>query len=68
MRQWEKDELDEQISQAAVLIKKLMETPEDCELRFVCQNWLDDHKSYLPDKPKGYSISELDGDEKHLNF
>lgn len=68
MREWEKDELDEQISQAAVLIKKLMETPEDCELRLVCHNWLDDHKSYLPDEPKGYDISQLDGNPENLNF
>lgn len=53
MQHWEKEEFEEQISQAAVLLKKLLQTPEDCELRNVCENWLKEHKSYLPIEPIG---------------
>lgn len=65
---WEKSELEEQISQAATLIKRLLDTPDDCELRNVCEGWLSDHKSYIPDNERGYDISKLDGDVSKLNF
>lgn len=56
---WQLEELDEQIGQAALLLKKLLDTPEDCSLRDVCQNWIEEHKNYLPDVPGGYDISKL---------
>jgi hypothetical protein len=65
---WELDEKDEQIGQAALLLKKLLDTPDDCALRDVCENWIEEHKNYLPDEPMGYDVSALDGDEKRLNF
>lgn len=62
MRDWMKDELDEQISQAALLLKKLLVDPDDCDLRLVCENWIEEHKSYLLDEPKGYDIRTVDAD------
>lgn len=68
MQDWEKSELEEQISQAALLIKKLLVTPEDCALRDVAENWLKDHAAYLqPEEPKGYILTEF-VDEKRLGF
>lgn len=58
MRDWEKDELDEQISQAATLIKKLLVSPEDCELRNVCESWLKEHRAYLPED-SGYDVTKI---------
>lgn len=83
IHEWMLEEKDEQISQAALLLKRLLETPEDCELRNVVENWLADHKAYVPTEPtfevvkletneipeaKSYDISLLDGDEKNLKF
>lgn len=62
MRAWEQDELHEQISQAALLLKKLLVDPEDCDLRRVCEAWIDDHRSYLPEEAKGYDIRTVDAD------
>lgn len=65
---WEFEELEEQISQAALPIKKLLVTPEDCSLRTVAENWLKDHAAYLqPEEPKGYILTEF-VDESKLNF
>lgn len=68
IQDWQLDEKDEQISQGVLLLSKLLIFPEDCELRAVCESWIKEHKSYLPDEPKGYDVSELDGDERNLKF
>jgi hypothetical protein len=68
IQDWQYEELEEQLSQCAVLLKKIMQTPDDCDLRNVCDNWIEAHKSYLPDVPKGYDVSQLDGNPNNLNF
>lgn len=74
MQDWERAEFEEQIGQAGILIKRLLQTPEDCDLRNVCEGWLNDHQTYMVDSyavhevAKGYDISKLDGDENNLRF
>lgn len=67
IQDWQLEEKDEHISQAVLLPSKLLITPYDCELRDVCEKWIEGHKSYLsdsysPPEAKGYDISEIDID------
>ena len=69
MRQdWELEEKDEHIAQGVLLLSKLLINPNNCELRAVCENYIKEHKAYVPDEPKGYDISQLDGNPDNLNF
>lgn len=64
---WQLEEKDEHISQGVLLLSKLLLTPDDCELRNVCENWIKEHKGYMPE-PAGYDISKLDGNPDNLGF
>lgn len=65
---WETEELHEHISQGVLLLSKLLIFPDDVELRNVCEAWIKEHKSYLPDEPSGYDKSEIDNDENKWGF
>lgn len=65
---WMLEEKDEQISQGVLLLSKLLKYSDDCSIRTVCENYIEAHKSYLPDEPKGYDVSQLDGNPNNLNF
>lgn len=68
IQDWQLYEAQEQISQGVLLLKKFRNNPNDEVLQKVVDNYIHEHRAYLPDEPKGYDISKLDWKPENLNF
>ena len=44
---WQIEEKDEQIAQGVLLLSKLLKYSDDCEVRSVCENYVQEHKDYI---------------------
>lgn len=56
------EETEEKLNQALRLLERLLK--DDPTVKPLAEAFIIDNKAYLG----GYDISELDGNEKHLNF